>query len=255
MIKASFKSSGSHYYLSDGSPVDCRDVREARKKGAFPSVTTILKILDKPFLVNWKILQVMMHSETKPRPESLDIESWIQSCIEDFEKSSLETMQLGSSYHKALEDWISSKGNVPYSMIEPETIKQAKSLLISKGLDFNKEIISEKSKTNIQLGYAGTVDLIAYFGNDQRIVDFKTKATKENEKIVTYDDYWFQLAAYSLLFGVDKCSLLYMSTTESGRVVWVDFEEEKLSKFKASWKALVQFYLQYKGFILPGGDK
>ena len=52
-IIATAQTESSHYYLPDGTPVH-GDLRQARKANALPSVTTILSVLAKPGLDNWK---------------------------------------------------------------------------------------------------------------------------------------------------------------------------------------------------------
>ena len=77
-----------HWYGKDGSPrytVKAKDgsdrpttLRDARKHGYLPSVTTILKIAAKPGLEAWKLNQMMMAALTLPRADGENEESFIK---------------------------------------------------------------------------------------------------------------------------------------------------------------------------------
>lgn len=225
----------SHWYYPDARP--CHQVqaksgkglrdttlRDARELGLFPSVTSILKVIAKPELENWKITQAILASITLPRErESFEEwikrfpskqeqvgESWLRWCydnpprfsedeqqfalhvIEDSEKQAETAADFGRRIHKAIEAWL-LKAPVPDDPeIEP-FLKQVKDWAAAEVEEIHK---AECIVVNSKFGYAGTLDLHCRLkGIGEALVDFKSQNIR-NGKPAFYNDWSLQLAAY-----------------------------------------------------------
>jgi hypothetical protein len=96
---------------------------------------------------------------------------------------------------------------------------------------------------NNREGYAGTTDLLLCNG----ILDYKSKRTKEGEKIVPSDSHPMQIAAYIMAhFGTldgKRGINVYISTTEVGRVEVHEYTEQEL---KSAWQAFLACCVLYR---------
>ena len=136
-------------------PSRVADAKKAAKKGEiwFPSVTTVLNILDKPALVNWKIDQ------------HLDFAYGIRGSLTDcsqleykqiIKEETQETLdrapKAGTDIHHVLENYLYT-GNYPDDPIAKKIVRSCEVLIESKtGLHkWNKE----KYFIDKKLGYAG----------------------------------------------------------------------------------------------------
>src|SRR3972149_9536441 len=82
-----FASESGHWYLPDGTPFYTivgkngvgRPVtlRDARPKGAYPSVTGIINCAAKPGLENWKLEQMKLAALTLPKKPGETEKDWL----------------------------------------------------------------------------------------------------------------------------------------------------------------------------------
>src|SRR5512143_1596429 len=79
------------------------NLRDAKRLGLVPSVTTILSILAKPQLERWKQQQVLLASLTMPRPEGITEEQWIDAILDDDREQSVKAMDTGTKIHAAIQ--------------------------------------------------------------------------------------------------------------------------------------------------------
>ena len=90
-------------------------------------------------------------------------------------------------------------------------------------------------------GYAGTTDIIWRSDSAVGILDWKSKRTKEDEKIKPTDSHPMQIAAYiAAEFGPKFDGTIgynvYVSTTEPGRVEVVQYGPKEL---KSAWESFL----------------
>jgi hypothetical protein len=173
MLVPTAKTESAHYYLKTGE--NCHGtLREARKVGAFPSVTTILgATLARPGLENWKVAKGIESSLTLPRRENeLDA---------DFVKRVVHDMGIETSA-------AAEKGTAVHALAEQVMAKQPRPQLSSEMLPFwfalekwrdekiTKVYNQEFVVVNEQDGYAGRCDMTAEHKDyGTVIVDFKTR--------------------------------------------------------------------------------
>ena len=94
--KNNYKSEAGHWYDHDGKPMYTiigangkernTTLRDAKKEGFVPSVTTIIGMIAKPSLENWKINQALNSALTLERNEDESFDSFVYRCKEDSKK-------------------------------------------------------------------------------------------------------------------------------------------------------------------------
>lgn len=211
-----------HWYYTDGRP--CYEVekadgkgmtpttlRHAKKMNLLPSVTTVLRCLDKPALTAWKIEQAVLAVMTTPRLPIEADDAFIKRVLavdKEQDKERDAAAQLGTDIHAAIEARINGQEIeerlMPYVMPVMDELNK-----------LGKPVFSEKILVGD--GYAGRCDLCV--SNDQfnTLIDFKS--TKKIPKD-SYTEHRLQLAAYAKCKGVEAHATanIYVSTTEPGKV-------------------------------------
>lgn len=245
-----------HFYTSDGEPMHTMptkagaknatrptDIRDARKLGLLPSVTTVMDVLGNPGLDHWKRQQLLKAAWECPAvgPETFD--EWARHVSEKADAGRNEAAELGTKVHAELEQALATlKDGVT---TDNPMVIPALNYIRLLGVD---QLETEQTVVNHAYGYAGTVDVSGYISDPESddiaptkpcIIDFKTKRTKKDEPIDPPETYRWQLAAYHLAkFGKGQRELhplacaanIFISTTEPGRmnVVWYDREDLQL---------------------------
>lgn len=190
----------AHWYTATGEPEHDADLRVARKKGLFPSVTTIMKVWPKPMLDVYKIEQAILAAHTCPRLQDESDEQWVRRVASDAEEHGKRAAQLGSDLHDCLRihaltgAWPTDQRYDKWKPWE-DCIKDF----------FNTHVreveSAETAYVNIDDGYAGTVDL---FGTNNdgfpTVWDYKTREWEEGGWPKPYAEYQMQLVAYRNFF-------------------------------------------------------
>jgi len=228
--------SDSHWYTRDGSPAytikkkDGKDrpatLRDARKYNLLPSVTTIFNIMAKPQLDRWKINKAVVAALSTDRDEDEPDDRYYQRIVERSKEEVSEAADLGTRIHDGIEASFEGKpvaDNIK-CYVEP-TMEYIDGLKLT-------DIVMEKSVVCQRYGYAGRVDLMAKYGDSNIVIDFKTRKTKEGEKVLPYDFQAMQIAAYAYAAFGDLTKTyganVYISTTEPGRIETASYNPEQL---------------------------
>lgn len=163
----------------------------------YPSVTTVISVLDKPFLKPWvakvvaeRAVDNLEDLYRRVRTNREDARKWLSSAHRDFSGSAALR---GSDLHDLAERH--DKGmEIVYDLVGPESLQ-----MLSHYQQFLKDcqvqiVASEASLVNRTLGYGGAADAVAVIPSisDQPIItDIKTSAKGP------YSTWALQLAAYS----------------------------------------------------------
>ena len=236
-------TSGSHWYKRDGEP--CYEVpyadkkragemrpatlRDARKMDLLPSVTTILGVISKPGLENWKIEQGMMAALTLPRLDDESEELFIKRLREDAVAYAKQAASLGTATHRACQRWLTVKeySEITHGYETGAMLKAFADLWIA-----NFEYVKFRVEVPFacKAGYGGKTDI----KTDEIIFDIKTKNTKKGENIIMYPESGMQLAAYDRGFGGKPRRLIniVISTTEPGRIEMVEWTDKRDGLYK-----------------------
>ena len=261
---ADYATEGGHWYKEDGSPMHTiignngkerpTTLRDARKLGLYPSVTSIMGIIAKPGLDAWKQNQAIMAALTSPHHNAfnrgeIDDREFIGLIKADASQAAKDAAERGSLIHGYIESWFRGAKNNDdehESTIYCHTISQEMICLLDEDWSFI-DFETEKSCFNL-LGYAGKVDLFSRKHNI--IIDFKTK-DGDLEDVKPYDEQCSQLAAYSEALGMPNARLVnvFLSRTDP-RVCksheWsVKDRSNGITLFMAAfnlWCALKKFY-------------
>jgi hypothetical protein len=208
-----------------------------------PSVTSIIGILDKPQLTRWKMREVAKAAIAIPGPQGDEpVERFADRAIEAAMSQVGEAADLGSRIHAAIENLMRGGAEEPSEELRP---------YVKPVLDWMRQVGVKVTHSEIVLvnavhGFAGRVDALFTWGDafgKMGILDFKTKKTKEGEKVEAYDEHTLQLAAYAAThYGAEHlqhvvAANLFISSTEPGRLEVVKHDKGKLV---AAYEAFTQ---------------
>jgi hypothetical protein len=241
-------SESNHWYAKDGTPtytVTAKNgeqrsttLRDAKKMGLLPSVTTIMKAAASPGLEAWKLNQMMLAALTLPRAEGEGEESFIKRIQADSKDQARKAAERGTQVHTAIEQFFDGQINandLPY--LEP----------VYKVVNdtFGNLVWAVEKSFAAESGFAGKVDLHSRDGEGV-VADFKTKEFTSDtlEKVAGFDENVMQLAAYrnGLKLPNARCANIFVSVTEPGLVVVKEWTQEELARGWAMFDALKTFY-------------
>jgi hypothetical protein len=211
-------------------------LRDARKMGLVPSVTTIMSVAAKPGLDAWKMNQMMLAALTLPRAPDEPKEQFIERIQKDSKEQGKRAAERGTAIHEALEKFY--EGVLYYEHHEHQ-------MGVDAAMQSHFGIQSWKTETAFAspLGYGGKLDLHCMDG-EGIVVDFKTKEFTDPAKIFMYDELPMQLAAYRM--GLEKpnarCANVFVSVTKPGLVHIKEWSEDELMRAWYMFGALKQFW-------------
>jgi hypothetical protein len=196
-------------------------IKEARALGLLPSVTTILRVLDKPGLNQWMTEQAVLAVLTTPRKPGEQDDAFIQRVLHEEKVQDQEAStaaERGSGIHDAISAVLS--GKAPQMLIHKEWepyVRAALSCLetLGKVVWIEKVVVGD--------GYAGRADIL--MENDQNLILLDWKSAKTLPKTDSWDEHKLQTASYAATLGNtgDKPILtanLYLSTTVPGQTAF-----------------------------------
>lgn len=240
------QSESGHWYTKDGEPAytiegksgrRATTLRDAKKLGLLPSVTTILNVAAKPGLQTWLQHQAILAALTLPRKEDESEQDWLDRVVRDSKETGRKAAQRGTDIHDVIEtfyDGILLESVPPY-------VRKVEELL---NTEFGKGCawLPEKSFSH-ELGYAGKVDLHckSYVGFDGVVVDIKTKEGSL-DKVTPYFENLMQLAAYREGLGLPKARTANLYINTDGDVKLIQHSEEDMQDALKCFFHLLRFY-------------
>ena len=246
-------SESQHWYTRTGDPAYTvknkeghqrpTTLREARKLGLVPSVTTIIKCAASPGLEAWKLQQMMLAALTLPRAPEETEESFISRIQADSKEQAKMAAERGSEVHAALESFfetrhVTTKFSPAVLGTESEIVKVFGDLTWSAEKSFALN------------GFGGKVDLHSKDGQGV-VIDFKTKEfTSETlDKAQGFDEHAMQLAAYRVGLEIPqaRCANVFVSVTEPGLVVVKEWDQEDLDRGWKMFSSLLEFWYAKSG--------
>ena len=198
MIQINREPAG-HWYSKEGKPVHTQTKKDggernttladAKKLGLYPSVTTVMKIIAKPELENWKQEQAILSALTLPRMEGESEADFAKRVVQDSGETAKKAADFGTTIHNIIDNYYSGSAiNEHYKVMLDEIDK----IFHTHGLTpyrMEEVIVGD--------GFAGKFDMMAK-DKDGKIwvIDFKTQDFKIKPNV--YDEWLWQLGAYSL---------------------------------------------------------
>lgn len=248
--------SDSHWYSRDGVPAytmlkkdggeRSTTLRDARKHGLLPSVTTIFAIMAKPGLDKWKLSKAVEAAMLVDRDQGEPQDRYIDRVIERSREEVTQAANLGTRIHDAID--AAFDGVEPEQELKPY-VEPTMAYLSALGLS---DIQREDVVVNAAHGYAGRVDLLARFGNSNIVIDFKTRKTTEGQKVTPYEFQAMQIAAYGMAaFGsleFTHGANVYISTTEPGRIETSAYKPEMLQSEYEAFKSMCAIWRYLKNY-------
>ena len=181
----------------------------------YPSVTTILDILDKSSaLMGWAVKCTGKYIIDNYNPES-DITELVATAKKEYRNVSDEAKDIGSEIHNIIEQYIKS-GRDAVGDMRDEVENAFIAFLEWEEMFIDKWIESEKNVFDPDICYAGTMDAIAQF-KDGRIVAIDFKSSKG-----FYDGYDMQIAAYRA--AREKLTGIYEVVSYDGSIYNVSYD-------------------------------
>jgi hypothetical protein len=240
IIKEKVQESG-HWYTKDGSPAYTTvgktgerptTLRDARKLGLLPSVTTINGMLSKAGLDTWKQQQVLLAALTLPRQDGEPEQEWLARVMQDSKATGREAAERGTAIHAIIEAYFEQvymPEKPPYLDAIDKALRDA----------FGEQLwLSEKSFGH-PLGFGGKCDLMSVNGF---VVDFKTKEA-DLDKVDVYFEHEMQLAAYREGLGMPTArSAIVFVNGKTNHVKLIEVSQEKLQSGWECFEHLLRVY-------------
>jgi hypothetical protein len=242
----------THFYRRDGSPcytVKAKDgsdrptnLRDARKLGLVPSVTTIIKCAAAPGLERWKRDQMLHAALTLPRGATESEAAWLERVWTDSGETARKAAERGTAIHAAIQGW--------FEEVQPDPVldPHVKGALNALGEWYPDWAWDAERSFACELGFGGKVDLSHHAA--ALVLDFKTKEFSDPDALKTWDEQAMQLAAYRHGLGVPnaRCAIVYVSVTVPGLAKLIEIPEADLVKGWKCFYSLLQFWKAKSGF-------
>jgi hypothetical protein len=247
MIVKEKVTENGHWYTKDGTPAyttigktgeRATTLRDARKLGLLPSVTTINGMLSKAGLDTWKQQQVLLAALTLPRQPDEPESDWLARVMQDSKATGREAAERGTAIHAVIESYFDQ-------VYMPEKPAYLDAIDVALKDAFGSQLWLPEKSFGHHLGYGGKCDLMALPVNgkgDGFVVDFKTKDTNL-DKVDVYFEHEMQLAAYREGLGVPaaRCAIVFVNGT-TNQVKLIEIEEQKLQNGWECFQHLLRVY-------------
>jgi hypothetical protein len=248
MIVKDKEEKSGHWYTPQGTPAYTTigktgerptTLRDAKKLGLLPSVTTIINVANKgEGLQRWLAEQAILAALTLPRLEGEEEGVWLSRVMKDSKATGREAAERGTAIHNIIESYFEQV----YMPEKPAYLDEIDKVL--KDAFGEQPWLSERSFGHL-LGFGGKCDLMAKPINGQGqgfIVDFKTKTT-DLDKIDVWFEHELQLASYreGLNLPNARCAIVFVNGM-TNQVKLVEVEEPQLQKGWECFQHLLRFY-------------
>ena len=228
----------SHWYTRDGKPAYTvtgknglerpTTLKDARKLGLVPSVTTIIKEASRPGLERWKLDQMLHAALTLPRQTDEKESDWISRVWTDSQETARKAAERGVAIHAAIQEHFNC-GRITGSYDPRYDLHCQGAENAVFGWDPQYYASEAEESFSCPLGYGGKVDLN---GKPDFVIDFKTKEFGEEDDLRIWDEHSMQLAAYREGLGMPKarCAICYVSVNNPGLSRLIEIPEEDLQR-------------------------
>jgi len=223
---------------------------DARKMGLYPSVTTIMRLLDKPNLTAWRIEQAVLSALTLPATPGESLDDRARRIVKDADEQVTKASALGHLVHDAIEEYV-TKGCLLYP--DPKVHNLIKTFIEWWNHNCTKLHYAEKTVVHAGYGYAGRLDCKAEIkGRGICIIDFKCrKPSKDGGRC--YPEDAMQLSAYKEADALtspntpETCLSIILNSEEPGLFVKEWPKDEIIHSFECFrrlcdlWKCLKKY--------------
>ena len=215
---------------------------ENHEGDVFPSVTTVLSIIDSGWVKEWK--DGLGNDVAKKIKKEIDIDDDLYNMIvkHSGEKTggliAGKSMSIGTKAHTIIEDYLSNKKENPYAELYPMAhFNNLKEYLD----DIDRIRVLEANLYSNTLGIAGKVDAVCDYKGKKCVVDFKTSSRLKDEKDML--GYKLQVTAYALMWNelqgdnIQNGVIMMSAATGHKKVL-----EIKISEYEDTLKKVIKQY-------------
>lgn len=217
---------------------------------SYPSVTTVLGILDKsnallPWAVNCcvKYIEDALRDDADRHDDATILET-IQKAKYEWRKVKDEAADIGSEIHNLIEKYI-KEGKDAIGELRPEVENGFLAFLEWESENITQWVESESTVYSTEHGFAGTLDAVAEMKDGRTLlIDFKSSKG-------FYDGYGKQISAYAIAYkertgkDIDGGGVLRLDKV-TGNPEWKDYSENMEQKGDAFLKLLEFYYADKK---------
>lgn len=219
------------------------DLRVARKEKLVPSVTSVLKIKDKPALDSWKRQEAILASLTLPRIPGESEQDFAKRVIVDMDATSSSAAKIGTALHDFAET-VTNSGAVR----APDGFEKVCSLL-REWIDTNLgEGVAEESMVSTEYGYAGRKDFSGMIQGKYGILDFKSQNVKPGTKPIFYPEHCYQLAAYAEGKPMSLVNVIISTNALNPIIAVKEWSQEEAERGWSIFKHLLAVWQLERGY-------
>jgi len=240
----------AHWYLPSGKPYHtviaksgkerATNLTDARKEGAFRSVTSVQKFAARPQLEIWSKNELLDAIREIPfDPETDDQEKYIAKLIRRHDAEKEHGARRGNVLHATFEAFVNGG---PIKSRLRKFVEAVQAALTPYGINL-QEGIAESSFFNHR-GFGGTIDwhnCEPDAADNYYILDYKGKRKIEDDKELAYDNHAQQLAAYRYVLLQPGATCLNVFIDEQAKVVVHQWEEPVLRRELRKFFALLDY--------------
>jgi hypothetical protein len=218
----------------------------------YPSVTTILKQLNKPALIGWAVKMCAEWIQTKADkdPNGMYIlnDEDVEKMTKEYKAVSEEAMDIGSEVHNHIESYVKAKLRGESYDVKGEKRDEVQNGFLAF-LGWEKEYVESWIESEVKVDYekesqycyCGIVDGVAKFKDGRTmLIDFKVSKG-------IYPEYITQLSAYRNAYEqysgkpIDDMGILRLDKL-TGEPEWKEYDEDKYIAEINSFLKLVDYY-------------
>lgn len=222
----------SHYYRpgtgepchfiekKDGKGTRPTNIGDCRKLGLLPSPSTVLKLLAKPQLEDWKARQMILAVTTAPDLPGETIDQKITRVLDverQHEQEAADARDIGSAIHDSIQ--LALNGKAWDTSLKTFVAPVIDWVNKSGRVIFTEKVLMAKD-------HAGMCDCAVE--NDSQVILYDFKSCKTLPKY-PWNEHRLQLSSYAASIGNtgDKhveCANIYISKTEPGKIAVLPIE-------------------------------
>lgn len=266
-----------HWYTTEGQPCHTQPdgkkttLRHARKQNLLPSVTSILSIIPKYTVDDWRVEQAVlatMQCMVQEGASNLTAQEMMAKVASRLEDATSVGRKFGTEMHSVIE-YINKNGQLPpalspLSNLHPEHAAKYWTWLNGSGItvkEVERSIVGSINGFVNGFGFGGCIDMTGIRlvqtprGNTRNvrvIVDFKTQKVKGGKPRI-YPEWAYQLAAYRHAlnndadFGTTQCISVVIDS-ETGEIWEHTWEVAAIDKGFTVFRNAFELWMSVKGY-------
>lgn len=215
-------------------------MKQAREIGALPSITGVEKMIAADGLTIWLMQEAVKKSLQYPIESGQDPEEYAKF-IQVMQSNDMTAADKGTVFHNLTERY--ARGERSFDMNDYSLDLVAGFQAFRAWFDENvKEVLAiEEPRTNVKVGYGGTVDLVyRNQAGEACVLDYKT-----SKNMRKYPKFARQLAACSKMYPELKFKRyqnMLISTTDAGQVKVIEHSKSDIADAWKTFQLIVKLW-------------